>query len=112
MIDAWLQSLSELFRESVWLAPFLAFLAGVLTSFTPCSLSAIPLIVGYVGGTGQRSTKRAFGLSMIFVLGSAITFTILGAVASLAGGMISAAGNWWYLIISYLWTLCVREVSC
>lgn len=105
MIDAWLQSLSELFRESVWLAPFLAFLAGVLTSFTPCSLSAIPLIVGYVGGTGQRSTKRAFGLSMIFVLGSAITFTILGAVASLAGGMISAAGNWWYLILGVLMAL-------
>lgn len=105
MIDAWLQSLSELFRESVWLAPFLAFLAGVLTSFTPCSLSAIPLIVGYVGGTGQRSTKRAFGLSMIFVLGSAITFTILGAVASLAGGMISAAGNWWYLILGVLMVL-------
>lgn len=105
MIDAWLQSLSELFRESVWLAPFLAFLAGVLTSFTPCSLSAIPLIVGYVGGIGQRSTKRAFGLSMIFVLGSAITFTILGAVASLAGGMISAAGNWWYLILGVLMVL-------
>ena len=105
MIDAWLQSLSELFRESVWLAPFLAFLAGVLTSFTPSSLSAIPLIVGYMGGTGQRSTKRAFGLSMIFVLGSAITFTILGAVASLAGGMISAAGNWWYLILGVLMVL-------
>lgn len=105
MIDTWLQSLSELFRESVWLAPFLAFLAGVLTSFTPCSLSAIPLIVGYVGGTGQRSTKRAFWLSMIFVLGSAITFTILGAVASLAGGMISAAGNWWYLILGVLMVL-------
>ena len=57
MIDTWLQSLTELFQQGGWLAPFLAFLAGVLTSFTPCSLSAIPLIVAYLGGTDQKNRK-------------------------------------------------------
>ena len=35
MIDGWLSSLGTLINESSWLAPVLALLAGVLTSFTP-----------------------------------------------------------------------------
>jgi hypothetical protein len=49
-----LESLSELIAKSGWLAPLLALVAGVLTSFTPCSLSSIPLVIGYVGGVGRR----------------------------------------------------------
>ena len=45
MIDSWLNTLSTLIAESMWLAPVLALLAGVLTSFTPCSLSSIPLVI-------------------------------------------------------------------
>ncbi len=105
MIDAWLQSLSELFQSSGWLAPVLALLAGMLTSFTPCSLSTIPLVVGYVGGTGQRNTRRAFGLSLLFALGSAVTFTALGAAAALLGGSLGAASRWWYLFLGVLMVL-------
>ena len=53
--------------------------------FTPCSLSTIPLIIGYVGGTGAQETKKAFKLSLVFALGMAITFTTLGAIAALIG---------------------------
>jgi len=45
--------------KSGWLAPLLALLAGLLTSFTPCSLSSIPLVIGYVGGIGRRDTKKS-----------------------------------------------------
>lgn len=84
-MTAILESLSELITKSGWLAPLLALLAGVLTSFTPCSLSSIPLVIGYVGGTGQRDTKRAFWLSITFAAGAAVTFTTLGVIASMAG---------------------------
>jgi thiol:disulfide interchange protein len=63
-----LGALSDLMQTNMWLAPLLAFVAGVLTSFMPCSLSAIPLVIGYVGGTGQKSTQRAFRLSLTFAL--------------------------------------------
>lgn len=93
-----LEVLSEMISESTWVAPVIALAAGVLTSFTPCSLSTIPLIIGFVGGTGTE-TKRAFSLSLIFVLGSALTFTILGITASLMGNLIGASAKWWYLIM-------------
>jgi len=104
-MDAILEQLSKLIKESMWLAPVLALLAGVLTSFTPCSLSSIPLIIGYVGGTGQKDTKKAFKLSLTFALGSAVTFTTLGVIASLAGRLIGTSASWWYIILGVLMVL-------
>ncbi|MFB0921264.1 MAG: cytochrome c biogenesis protein CcdA, partial [Oscillospiraceae bacterium] len=84
-MTALLESISKLMLENLWVAPLLALLAGVLTSFTPCSLSSIPLVIGYVGGTGARDTKKALRLSLTFALGSAVTFTVLGVIAATAG---------------------------
>lgn len=104
-MTAILESLSELITKSGWLAPLLALLAGVLTSFTPCSLSSIPLVIGYVGGVGQRDTKRAFWLSVTFAAGAAVTFTALGVIASLAGKLIGTSASWWYIILGILMIL-------
>ena len=79
------ETLSELLKNNFWIAPIISLIAGILTAFTPCSLSTIPLIIGYVGGIGAKETKKAFKLSLIFALGMAITFTILGAIAALIG---------------------------
>ncbi|MPM23135.1 Thiol:disulfide interchange protein DsbD [bioreactor metagenome] len=104
-MTAILESLSEFITKSGWLAPLLALLAGILTSFTPCSLSSIPLVIGYVGGTGQRDMKRAFWLSVTFVAGAAVTFTMLGVVASLAGKLMGTSASWWYIILGVLMIL-------
>lgn len=100
-----LDQLSTLIKESLWLAPILAFVAGILTSFTPCSLSSIPLIIGYVGGTGQKDAKKAFRLSLTFAIGSAVTFTALGVIASLAGKLIGTSASWWYIVLGILMVL-------
>lgn len=100
-----LQNLSEMISQNGWLAPVLALFAGVLTSFTPCSLSSVPLVIGFVGGTGQRNTKKAFRLSVTFALGTAVTFTVLGVSASLAGHLIGNAASWWYIILGVLMLL-------
>lgn len=105
MVNAWLEQLSLLIRESVWIAPLLAFAAGILTSFTPCSLSSVPLVIGYVGGTGQKDTKKAFKLSFVFALGTAVTFTVFGVIASLAGRLMGNGASWWYLVLGVLMVL-------
>ena len=100
-----LENLSQLIQTSGWLAPLLAILAGILTSFTPCSLSSIPLVIGYVGGTGQKDTKRAFRLSLTFAAGAAVTFTALGVIASIAGRLMGTSASWWYIILGVLMVL-------
>lgn len=104
-MTAALQSLSEQISANFWLAPVIALLAGMLASFLPCSLSSIPLIIGYVGGTGQKDTKTAFRLSLTFALGTAVTFTALGVIASIAGKMIGSASSWWYIALGVLMVL-------
>lgn len=105
MINSWLESLSQIIVSNLWLAPVMAFVAGVLTSFTPCSLSSIPLVIGYVGGTGGADTKQSFRLSVIFSLGMALTFTILGTVASLVGKLMGTSSSLWYIVLGVLMTL-------
>jgi len=104
MIDAWLEQIGQLIGQSLWLAPLLALLAGVLTSFTPCALSSIPLVIAYVGGTGVEP-KKAAKLSLVFALGSAVTFTALGVVAASIGYLIGVGAKWWYLVLGALMVL-------
>ena len=104
-MDSILDGLADLIRQNTYIAPLMALLAGILTSVTPCALSGIPLVVGYVGGAGRDEPKRALRLSLTFALGSAITFTALGVIASMAGRLIGTSASWWYLILGLLMVL-------
>jgi cytochrome c biogenesis protein CcdA len=105
VINQWLETLSTLISESFWLAPLFALLAGVLTSVTPCALSSVPLVIGYVGGTGNNNPKKAFRLSLTFALGMAATFTALGTAASLLGKLMGTSSKWWYIALVILMLL-------
>jgi cytochrome c-type biogenesis protein len=66
----------------------LVFLGGVLTSISPCNAAMVPLIIGYIGGSVDLPRRKAFAISLVFSIGLAITFMVLGIVASLVGGML------------------------
>ncbi len=100
-----LDGISKLLTDSGWLAPLLALAAGIVTSFTPCALSGIPLVIGYVGGTGRQDFKRSFRFSVTFALGAAVTFTVLGVAASLAGRLVGTSSSWWYIALGVLMVL-------
>jgi cytochrome c-type biogenesis protein len=102
LTNNWLESISAAISTNIWLAPFLALLAGILTSITPCALTSIPLVIGYVGGRGERDTKKAFWLSVVFSLGMSLTFTVLGTVSSLLGRLMQGTGSWWYILLGIL----------
>lgn len=64
-----------------------AFFGGVLVSFSPCVYPLIPLTLGFIGVTSRSSRLKGLSLSMIFVFGIAITYSILGLIASLSGSI-------------------------
>ena len=72
------------------------FLAGVLSSASPCVLATIPLVVGFVGGYSEGDRWKAFRYSLAFILGLSLTFTAFGAAAGLLGTMFGTLGGWWY----------------
>ena len=105
MIEQWLETLSLMIAGSFWLAPVLALLAGLLTSFTPCAVVSVPLVIGYVGGAGTNDPQKAFRLSLTFAMGMAVTFTALGTAASLLGKLMGTANQWWYIALGILMVL-------
>ncbi len=105
MINEWLKQISTLIARNISLAPLLALVGGLLTAFTPCSLSSVPLIIGYVGGYAANDTKKAFRYSLVFCGGMAVTFTVLGTLAAVLGRLMQLSGSWWYLILGILMIL-------
>jgi cytochrome c biogenesis protein CcdA len=75
------------------------FLAGIISSASPCVLATIPLVVGYVGGYADGDRKKAFLYSVAFILGLSLTFTAFGAAAGLLGTMFGMIGGWWYAVL-------------
>lgn len=72
---------------------------GLLLSFTPCVFPMIPILSGIIVGHGNSISKsRALVLSLAYVLGMAVTYTLAGIAAGLSGTLLSAAlQNAWVL---------------
>lgn len=75
-----------------------AFVWGVLSVvLSPCHLTSIPLIIGYLSNHEKKSTKRAFALSILFSLGILISIAVIGGITALSGrimGDIGKIGNY------------------
>ena len=80
------------------MAYILIFLGGILSASSPCVLAIIPLVIGFVGGYSEGDKKKALLYSLTFALGLSITFTILGAIASLLGRLFGDVGKLWYYL--------------
>lgn len=70
----------------------IVFLAGLLTSLTPCTLSMLPITVGYIAGYATKQNGSVIRQSLWFALGLATTLTVLGMVAAVAGRIYGQVG--------------------
>jgi thiol:disulfide interchange protein DsbD len=82
------------------LLTFLGF--GLLLAMTPCVFPMIPIISGVIISQGQGlSTKKAFALSLVYVLAMAVAYTIAGVLAGLFGANLQAALQTPWVIYSF-----------
>jgi thiol:disulfide interchange protein DsbD len=72
---------------------------GVLLAFTPCMLPMIPILSGIIIGQGKKlTTRRAFLLSLTYVLAMALSYAVVGVVVGLLGANVQLAlQNPWVL---------------
>jgi cytochrome c-type biogenesis protein len=98
-METLLNQLTQLLSGNSFLAYLGVFVGGILTSSNPCVLATIPLVIGYVGGYSEGDRRKALIYSLTFIFGLSITFTILGAIASLMGGLFGMVGSTWYFIV-------------
>ncbi len=93
----------EVYLEGSRIAAFFtAYMVGVLVSFTPCVYPVIPIEVAYVGSHSQGSRWKGFLLSLIYVAGTALTYTVLGMVAALTGSLFGSiqTSPWTFFVVA------------
>lgn len=92
---------NSLKNDSVWLVLLTFFGFGLLLSLTPCIFPMIPILSSIIVSQAEKiTTKRAFFLSLVYVVSMALAYTISGVLAGLFGANIQAAlQNPWIISI-------------
>ncbi len=96
-MEAFFSNVQYIIQNQHGLAFIAVFIGGLISAASPCVLAAIPLIIGYVGGYSEGNKKKAALFSLVFVFGLSITFTLLGAAASVMGQFLGFMGRWLYI---------------
>ena len=95
--------LVQLLESSSYLVFLGAFFSGSITAAAPCSLVAVPLLVGSAVALnkdlkGRKKALYTYAFTALFALGVAVSFSILGFIVAKFGGFFSVAPLWAYLI--------------
>ena len=82
------------------LATFFGF--GLLLSLTPCVLPMVPILSGIIAGHGNNvTTRKAFSLSVAYVLGMAVTYTVAGVAFAAAGQQVQAVFQQTWIVVLF-----------
>jgi len=76
---------NTLASSGLFLSLLLVFLGGLALNLTPCVYPLIPITIGYFGGQSQGNTKKLFSLGVLYVLGIALTYSVVGVITALSG---------------------------
>jgi len=94
MIEGIFNFLYEAMNGAVWLAVLASFGWGVLSILlSPCHLSSIPLVVGFISSQGKISIGRTINISLIFSVGILITIALIGIITASLGRLIGDIGG-------------------
>ena len=106
MIEGLFTWLSGLVESTLLLALLGAFLWGICSILlSPCHLTSIPLIIGFIGDQGKMKVKRAFHISLAFSFGILLTIGIIGVITSLLGRMMGDIGKWGNYVVAAVFFL-------
>lgn len=104
MLQNLISNLQMYVQSGSSLAYLAAFAGGLLVSLTPCVYPLIPITVAVIGAQKAESKLKAFLLSLSYVIGIAITYSALGAIAALTGNLFGRiqTNPWTYFIVGNL----------
>lgn len=95
MLEKFFMVLTQAVEGSPAIAFGASFIWGILSLvLSPCHLSSIPLVVGFIDEQGRISTRRAFSIASMFSLGLFLSIAIIGLFTALAGRMMGDVGRY------------------
>lgn len=107
MLNEIFTQLNSALYGNIYLAALASFAWGVLSILlSPCHLSGIPLVVGYISSQGSISIRKTFSISLTFAFGILLTIAMIGIVTMSLGrlmGDIGTPGN--YLVAAVFFVI-------
>lgn len=114
MFESLFTFLYEAMMGAYWVAVLASFIWGILSIIlSPCHLSSIPLVVGYISSQGKISIGKTFNISLVFSLGILITIAAIGIITASLGrlmGDVGSVGNYLVAGIFFLVGLYLLDV--
>lgn len=97
MILEIMESMSMMLYGNAWLALTGSLLWGIASVvLSPCHLSSIPLVMGFVAKESRGAQARAILLSVIFTMGIMVSMLVLGLITAALGRLLGDVGSWGY----------------
>jgi len=90
---------SRLEHSGLFLGLLLIFIGGLALNLTPCVYPLIPITIGYFGGQSEGKTHKLFLMGLLFVIGLAITYSIIGVITALSGAFFGSIMQSTFVII-------------
>lgn len=74
-------------EKGLFLTLLFVFLIGLSLNLTPCVYPLIPITISYFGAQVSGSKGQKILLAIVYALGMSVTYSVLGLIASLTGGL-------------------------
>jgi len=114
MVESLFVTLYEAMTGTVWIALLASFGWGILSILlSPCHLSSIPLVIGFISSQGKVSVVRTFNISLVFSVGILITialFVIISASLVILLWDVVVYGNYFVAAIFFLFGLYLLDI--
>ena len=99
---------------ATWIALLASFVWGILSILlSPCHLSSIPLVIGFISTQGKMSVGRTFKIALVFSIGILITIALIGVITASLGrlmGDVGVYGNYFVAAIFFLVGLYLLDI--
>jgi thiol:disulfide interchange protein DsbD len=91
-------------NSGLFVGLLLVFIGGLALNLTPCVYPLIPITVGYFGGQSEGRTSKLFLMGLLFVVGMALTYSVIGVITALSGAVFGALlqNNFIILVIAMI----------
>ena len=108
-----MENLTQIFNSetSIFILFAVSFLGGIIASISPCSLSMLPLIIGYIGGFSESKPLKTLLQMIMFVLGTSIVFSIIGGICAFTGKVFVGNPYFALIIASFIMVMGLKIVG-
>ncbi len=89
----------------------LVFLGGLALNLTPCVYPLIPITISYFGGQSEGKKGGAVLHAVLYVIGMAITYSVLGSIAAFTGSLFGAALQYPAVLVTIAGILILLSLS-